>query len=103
MERSRRPWNRQEPDTARHPINHVPLDRLLQKHIQDRQNVVDGLWRSVRQLTLQPLNVFTGDLVQLPFSKPRNKVNVENRLLGRDAAWLLAVRPCVSVKEPGRE
>src|SRR6202040_3982633 len=35
----------QQLDPARHPLDHVPLDSLLQQDAQDGENVVHRLWR----------------------------------------------------------
>jgi hypothetical protein len=58
VERSRGLVNRQELDGARHVVDHLPFDSLLQQHAQDGQNVVDRLRRFRFELTLQSLHVF---------------------------------------------
>ena len=35
--------DRQQPNRAWHPVDHVPLDRLLEQHVEHRQDVVHSL------------------------------------------------------------
>ncbi len=51
----------QQSDGARKTIDHLPLERLLQQRIEDRQHVVEGLDRPVPQLALEPLYILTRD------------------------------------------
>ncbi len=81
----------------------VPLDGLLEQHVQHRERVVHGLGCPVPQMVLQVLDVLARDRVQPLRPELRNQVHLEDRFLRRDAARLLTIRPGVSVDESQRE
>jgi hypothetical protein len=51
-------------DRAGAPVDNLPLVRRLQQYVQHREDVVHRLPGLLHQRSLQPLHVFSGDLVQ---------------------------------------
>ena len=77
-------WNAAAPfgtgsssDPARHPLDHVPLHRLLQQDAEHGRDVVDRLWRLIVELRFQPLHVLALDRVELSATQRRDQVTPE--------------------------
>ena len=94
------PGNPHEPSRARHLIDHVPLHRGLQQHVQHRQHVVDRLRRLRHEPRLQASGVLRSDRIKAPGPKGRNQVHPQHRLLASDPARLVVIGSRVAINEP---
>ena len=92
--------SRHEPHRARHLIDHVPLHRGLQQHVQHREHVVDRLRRLRHEPRLQASDVLRRDRIKALGPKGRNQVHPQHRLLARDPARLVMIGSRVAINEP---
>jgi hypothetical protein len=103
METGRWLWDRQQANHARHPLNHVQLDRLLEEHVQHGQHVVDRLRFLRAQTVLEPLDLLCRNRIELLGAKCWKQVCVQDRLLRCYTTRLLTVGVRVTVNESRRE
>ncbi len=73
--------NMQESDRARHPLDHIPIQRSFQHHTQSREHRVGRRWCFVVQVALDLLHVLVGDSVEMLLAHERDKMEPDDGLL----------------------
>jgi hypothetical protein len=103
VERPRLVRDPQKCDGAWHPFDNLPFHRLLQKHAQHCQDVVDGLRRFSLQTVFQALHIFVLDGIELLVAESGYEVNPKNHFLCSDSTRFLPVGSRMPLNKSRRE